>query len=63
VSLVPLAALDFLYGVPYGTARRWMSEGKLTKHGKKPYQVDTDEVEPLAQAHIEARKALYEESP
>lgn len=32
-------------GVPSGTIRRWLSEGRLTRHGHhKPWQVDYDEV-------------------
>lgn len=32
-------------GVPSGTIRRWLSEGRLTRHGDaKPWRVDFDEV-------------------
>lgn len=63
--LVPIAALKHLYGIPAGTARRWLSEGKLARHGtKKPYRVDTDDVEALAQRHIEAYKIrLQKDTP
>jgi excisionase family DNA binding protein len=32
-------------GVPSGTIRRWLSEGRLTRYGDhKPYRVDYDEI-------------------
>ena len=32
-------------GVPAGTIRRWLAEGRLTRHGEhKPWRVDYDEV-------------------
>lgn len=32
-------------GVPSGTIRRWLAEGRLTRHGEhKPYRVDYGEV-------------------
>ena len=51
---MPLYGVTRLYGVPAGTVRRWLHEGKLTRHGTKPYLVDTDEVELLAGRHIRA---------
>ena len=32
-------------GVPSGTIRRWLAEGRLTRHGeRKPWRVDYDEI-------------------
>jgi predicted site-specific integrase-resolvase len=32
-------------GVPSGTIRRWLSEGRLARHGDhKPWRVDYDEI-------------------
>lgn len=56
MRLVRLSDLEGLYGVPSGTARRWLSEGRLTKYVKngklRPWYVSTDEVEAIAQRHI-----------
>jgi len=39
-------------GVPSGTIRRWLAEGRLTRYGDhKPYHVDYDEI-------MELRKLL-----
>jgi excisionase family DNA binding protein len=39
-------------GVPSGTIRRWLAEGRLTRYGDhKPYRVDYDEI-------MELRKLL-----
>lgn len=38
-----------LSGVPAGTLRRWLSEGRLTRVGeRKPFRVDLREVEQVA---------------
>jgi len=40
---IPLASLGS--GVPRSTIRRWLSEGRLTRHGaRKPYRVDLHRV-------------------
>lgn len=55
MPLITLSDLEAIYGIPGGTARRWLSEGKLTKRtDKRPYKVDTDEVEALARRHMAA---------
>lgn len=46
-TLLDLPATAHIYRVPLGTLRRWLSEGKLTRHGTKPYRVDLAEVEAL----------------
>lgn len=45
--LLDLPATAHVYHVPLSTLRRWLAEGKLTRHGSKPYRVDLEEVEAL----------------
>lgn len=59
MSHIPVWAVTYLYGVPAGTVRRWLSEGKLKRHGRKPYSVETEDVEKLAARHIEAKKDTH----
>lgn len=70
MSLVRISALPHLYGIPEETARRWLSEGKLTRHGGrltkdgrrvKPWLVDTDEVEQQGRQHIRVFETRHAE--
>lgn len=37
--------MSLLSGVPAGTIRRWLAEGRLVRHGdSKPYRVSYDEI-------------------
>lgn len=51
-------------GVPSGTIRRWLSEGRLVRHReRKPYWVDYDEVIALRQLLLEARPSRSPKPP
>jgi excisionase family DNA binding protein len=44
-------------GVPSGTIRRWLAEGRLTRYGDhKPYRVDYDEIMALRELLREGRR-------
>lgn len=45
--LLGIADTAHIYRVPAGTLRRWLSEGRLTRHGHHPVKVDLAEVERL----------------
>lgn len=46
--LMSLPDAAHIYGVRLPTLRRWLSEGRLVRHGStKPYKVDASEVEQL----------------
>ena len=55
--LLGLADTAHIYRVPVGTLRRWLSEGRLTRHGRKPYRVDLAEVEALIERRVSLRKS------
>lgn len=51
---IPVAAVAT--GVPAGTIRRWIVEGKLAKYGyHKPFQVDLRSVERLRDTSTRSR--------
>ena len=46
--LLSLPDAAHIYHVPVSTLRRWLSEGRIVRHGeRRPYQVDASEVEQL----------------
>lgn len=48
-------------GIPAATIRRWLSEGRLCRHGqRKPWRVDVDEVRTLRE--LLARPTTHEQS-
>jgi len=38
--LVSIADAAYFTHIPAGTLRRWIAEGKLDTHGRKPYKID-----------------------
>jgi hypothetical protein len=48
VILLDIPTTAALLHVPESTIRRWLSEGRLTKHGTKPYRVDWEKATQLA---------------
>jgi predicted site-specific integrase-resolvase len=48
VILLSLPDAAHIYGIPLGTLYRWLSEGRIVRHGeRRPYHVDANEVEQL----------------
>lgn len=43
--MIRLSDVAHCFDIPLSTVRRWVSEGKLKKYGKKPYFVDLEDVQ------------------
>lgn len=55
MTLGTIEEVSSLYRIPPGTLRRWIAEGRIQRHGKRPTLLDLDEVDTVRETRWPAR--------